>query len=88
MNNIKLTCIKNLAYSELTPNSKQLNSSTGTFFDSQPASPVQSSSEDIVISLNEIQKAEEQKQRKAVNPKIKPLHILNVCIFSTFCCFL
>lgn len=87
MNNIKLTYIKNLAYSELTPNSKQLNLSTSKIFDSQPASPVQSSSEDIVISLNEIQKDEEQKQRKAVNPKIKPLHILNVCIFSILLLF-
>ena len=48
---------------------------------SEPASPVQSGFEDLAISLNEIQKDEEQKQRKAVNTKIKPLHILNVCVF-------
>lgn len=77
-----------MLYSELTPNSRQLDLSTNKICDSQPTSPVQSSSEDIVISLNEIQKAEEQKQRKAVNPKIKPLHILNVCIFPICIAFL
>ncbi|KAF8773228.1 Inhibitor of Bruton tyrosine kinase like protein [Argiope bruennichi] len=36
------------------------------------------SSKDIVISLHDIQLAEEQKLRRAANPKIKPLHILNI----------
>ncbi|GFS53093.1 inhibitor of Bruton tyrosine kinase [Nephila pilipes] len=37
-----------------------------------------SSPQDIVISFHAIQLAEEQKQHRAVNPKIKPLHILNI----------
>lgn len=61
------------------PDSKPLNTSTNEICYSQPSSPVQSGSEDIIISLNEIQRDEEQKLRKAINPKIKPLHILNVC---------
>lgn len=40
--------------------------------------PAATKPSDIVISLHEIQKAEEQKLRKAANPIIKPLHILNV----------
>ncbi|CAL1279292.1 unnamed protein product [Larinioides sclopetarius] len=36
------------------------------------------SAKDIVISLHDIQLAEEQKLRRAANPKIKPLHILNI----------
>ncbi|KAG8179334.1 hypothetical protein JTE90_011598 [Oedothorax gibbosus] len=35
-------------------------------------------SPDIVISLHEIQMAEERKLRRAINPVIKPLHILNI----------
>lgn len=48
------------------------------FLDNQPTSPFQQNIQDTVISLNEIQKAEEQKLRRAVNPVVKPLHILNI----------
>ncbi|GFY53971.1 inhibitor of Bruton tyrosine kinase [Trichonephila inaurata madagascariensis] len=37
-----------------------------------------SSPQDIVISLRDIQLAEEKKQHRAFNLKIKPLHILNI----------
>ncbi|KFM65426.1 Inhibitor of Bruton tyrosine kinase, partial [Stegodyphus mimosarum] len=33
---------------------------------------------DIVISLSDIQKAEEQKLQRAANPKIKPLNLINI----------
>ncbi|GIY10667.1 inhibitor of Bruton tyrosine kinase [Caerostris extrusa] len=41
-------------------------------------SPVVENSQDIVISLHDIQLAEEQKLRRAAQPTIKPLHILNI----------
>ncbi|GFR04013.1 inhibitor of Bruton tyrosine kinase [Trichonephila clavata] len=37
-----------------------------------------SSPQDIVISLHDIQLAEEKKQHRAINIKTKPLHILNI----------
>uniref|UniRef100_A0A2L2YAE7 Inhibitor of Bruton tyrosine kinase n=1 Tax=Parasteatoda tepidariorum TaxID=114398 RepID=A0A2L2YAE7_PARTP len=40
--------------------------------------PSQENTKDVVISLHDIQKAEEQKQRRTLNPKIKPLHLINI----------
>lgn len=64
--------------SHLGLDSKAVSMTPVNIVEAQSPTSAQNNSEDIVISLNEIQKSEEQKLRKAVNPKIKPLHILNI----------
>lgn len=65
-------------YSDMAANAKTANSSSNKMSEKPSASTEHQNFQDTVISLNEIQKAEEQKLRRAVNPIIKPLHILNV----------